>query len=366
MQEQKLWNDDPRGNRQKEKIFWISSSDRHGSSRTPTHLSPIKEKVRDIQPQKGPPNNGRKAADVLKKEKHVELAAVEGATCNLQEKSKNQERASSASQYSIRQKIHVTVGKNEIGEFCPSYNAGVHPLTTGKPAITVHNNKAAMPAPSHLNLQTLSPVQKFGSSTLHLYIPTASYEEEETNTARKKNEAPDKKDSKISKNAVKVEPLKPLVPHSSRRVTEKWTRVPCKEALSTANLSVQFCGGRDSLHASLNRGSLTDNTRQRVLLGENNNMRNPIQRPVSNLGYRLGSYHSDKITENSEYGLNVSTLRLRDEKPKGSYLLHQRRGLDKIESFLTIKREHEMNEEQNSRCQSEPDILDFEKRQTYI
>ncbi|XP_056395669.1 uncharacterized protein LOC130291184 isoform X2 [Hyla sarda] len=310
MQEQKLWNDDPRGNRQKEKIFWISSSDRHGSSRTPTHLSPIKEKVRDIQPQKGPPNNGRKAADVLKKEKHVELA--------------------------------------------------------GKPAITVHNNKAAMPAPSHLNLQTLSPVQKFGSSTLHLYIPTASYEEEETNTARKKNEAPDKKDSKISKNAVKVEPLKPLVPHSSRRVTEKWTRVPCKEALSTANLSVQFCGGRDSLHASLNRGSLTDNTRQRVLLGENNNMRNPIQRPVSNLGYRLGSYHSDKITENSEYGLNVSTLRLRDEKPKGSYLLHQRRGLDKIESFLTIKREHEMNEEQNSRCQSEPDILDFEKRQTYI
>ncbi|XP_073493864.1 uncharacterized protein [Phyllobates terribilis] len=359
----KLWNEYPRCNLRKEKIFWIGSLDHHGSTRNPTHLSPIKEKIRDVQLQKCSPGNLRRPTDVFKIEKHMELAAVEGATCSLKEKSKNEERVSSASQFSVRQKIDV--GKNEIGEFCPSYNgAGPH-FTTGKPEIIVHNSKVATQAPSLVNLQPLTPIQKFGSSTLHLYIPTASYEEEEPNTTKNKNEAPKSKDSRISRNALKVDPVKPLVPNSSKRMTDKWPRIPCKEALSTANLSIQFSGDHKGLNSLPTRRCLTGNTRNRFLL-EDTNIGNPIQRPVSNIGYRLGSHHSDKTTKSSEYGLNVSTLKLSDDKPRGLCLLNQRRGLDKIEFFLRSKKEHEINEEPGTRCRSQSDILDFEKRKTYI
>ncbi|KAM3912049.1 uncharacterized protein RB166_020521 [Leptodactylus fuscus] len=367
MQEQKIWNDCPRGNLKKEKIFWIGSSDDHGSSRTSAHLSPIKDikKLRDVQLQKWSPSNIRRPPDAFKREKHMDLAAVEGATCSLQEKSKNQERVSSA-QFGIHQKTDATVGKNEIGEVRPSYSSDVQHLTTGKTTTTAHNNKVAVQAPSLANLQPLTPVQKFGSTTLHLYLPTASYEEEESNTSRNKNEALDNKEARITRNVLKVDPLKPLVQNSSRRMTDKRTRVPCKEALSTANLSIQFCGDNKGLFSTPFGRSLIDNTRNGFLLGENINTRNPTQRPVSNVGYRLRSCYSDKIAENSEYGLNVSTLRLSDEKPKGSYLLNQRRGLDKIESFLRSKKESEMNEEQSTRSRSQSDILDFEKRKTYI
>ncbi|KAM4019411.1 uncharacterized protein ACNLHF_000116 [Anomaloglossus baeobatrachus] len=386
MEEQKSWNDYPRCNLQKEKIFRIGSLDNHGSTRNPTHLSPIKEKIRynsfhssrkafykflemsvgifanlDVQLQKCSPSNLRRPTDVFKREKHEELTVVEGATYRLKEKSENEERISSASQLSIRQRIDV--GKNEIGEFCPSYN-GAH-FTTGKPVITSHNSKVATNNASLVNLQPLTPVQKFGSSTLHLYIPTASNEEEEANTTRNKNETPKNKDSKISRNALKVDPVKPLPPKSSRRTTDKWSRFPCKEALSTANLSIQFSGDPKGLNPIPTRKCLIDNTRNRFLL-EDANIGNPIQRPVSNIGYRLGSNHSNKMAESSEYGLNVSTLRLNDEKPRGSHLLHQRGGLGKVEFFLRGKKEHEMNEEQGTRCKSQSDLLDFEKRQTYI
>ncbi|XP_077148479.1 uncharacterized protein LOC143809248 [Ranitomeya variabilis] len=363
MQEQKLCNEYPRCNLRKGKIFWIGRSDNNGSTRNPTHLSPIKEKIRDVQLQKCSAINLRRPTDVFKSEKNVDFAAVEGATCSLKEKSKNEERVPSASQFSIRQKIDV--GKNEIGEFCPSYSAAVPHFTTGKPEITVHNSKVATQAPSLVNLQPLNPVQKFGSSTLHLYIPTASYEEEEADTTGNKNEAPKNKDSRISRNALKVDPVKPLIPNSSKRMTDKWPRVPCKEALATANLSIQFSGDHKGLNPLPTRRCLIDNSRNRFLL-EDSNIGNPIPRPVSNIGYRLGSYHPGKTTESSEYGLNVSTLKLSDDKPRGLYLLSQRRGLDKIEFFLRRKKEHEINEEQGTRCKSQSDILDFEKRKTYI
>ncbi|XP_071979091.1 uncharacterized protein [Engystomops pustulosus] len=318
---------------------------------------------RDVPLQKCSSGNIKRPTDAFKREKHADLAAVEGATCNLQEKSRSQERVSS-DQFSIRQKIDVTVGKNQIGEFCPSYSGDVQHLATGKPITPIH--KVPAQAPAIVNLQSLTPVQRFGSTTLHLYLPTASCEEEEPNITRDKNEATKNKDSRSPRNILKVDPLKPLVPSSSRRMSAKRTHVPCKEALSTANLSVQFCGDEKGLYSTPLRRSLIDNTRNHFIKGDNNSLRNPIQRPVSNVGYRLGSYNSDKAAESSEYGLSVSTLKLSDDKPKGSYMLTQRRGPDKMDSFFRSKKDHEMNEEQSSTCRSQSEMLDFETRNTYI
>ncbi|XP_075690640.1 uncharacterized protein LOC142658916 [Rhinoderma darwinii] len=294
------------------------------------------------------------------------LSAVEGAICSLREKSKNHERVSSASQLSFRQKIAVTVGTNKNVEFCPSYHGNVQHLTTGAQKTTLYNNKVVTQSPSLDSLRPLTPIQKLGATSLPLYIPTASYEEEESNTSRKKNEAPNNKDSRFSEKVSKVDPIKPLVQKPSRRMTDKWTRIPSKEALSTANLSIHFCGDSKRLYLSPTRRRLIDNTRNRFLLGEDTNIRNPIQRPVSNIGYRLGSYHSDTVAESNEYGLNVSTLKLNDDKPQGLYLLNERRGLDKMESFLRRKKEHEMNVEESTRCKSQLVLLDLEKRKTYI
>ncbi|XP_063791659.1 uncharacterized protein LOC134947545 [Pseudophryne corroboree] len=210
-------------------------------------------------------------------------------------------------------------------------------------------------------------VQRSETNILHLYLPTAeSYEEDESETARSKKHTSEYNDKKTSKNILKVDPRKPLPPHPPRRVTDKWTRLPCKEAVTTAKVSVQFGGNDTGLHISSSRRCLLDSTKNRLSLLEDSVPRNCTQRPASNIGYRLGSYYTYKIAGGSEYGLNVWPLNINNEKSKGTLLSNQCLGLEKGESFIRRTRDHPMIEKSNVRCKSQPDILDVKERGAYI
>ncbi|XP_068105826.1 uncharacterized protein [Hyperolius riggenbachi] len=352
MQQQEWWND-PKIRQKKDNLFWIGSRNAQRADPTPDKLSPVSAKPRErlhninhiqaVQDDKYHLSSIRKSREVFKRENHLQLA-VEGATCSLQERPKTQEGVSSKIRPSFRCKIDLTIGNTKATEFRPHYLHDVQQLSTGRRSSIGNEPQQQVMEHAPYPLSPKPPPQKPDTTTLHLYLPSADPEEEEEPT-RNTSEVPENIDASISKATVKVTPRKPAAQIPLRKLKEKWIRLPCKEALSTASLSVQFGPDSKGLLVSPGRRLLLDTNRNKFPLNDDTTQVSYLQRPASNIGCGMGSYYTDHVVGNSDYGLNVKTLTVHNDRSERGKLF--RKNL-------------------NVRCRSQPNILDIKERGAYI